>query len=163
MLLAWLITALQPKRYRVVAIAAVGPVMDQMSPSEVLKGVEVLDRRVIVASLAALASAPMIQRSLPAGGYEVDAAVLPNTNLFRIEVEGASSQRAAQIANAIPGLLSRHAQAMYTLYGVTLVSPAVPDAEPLRPRAARAAAVGLILGLMAGVAAAWLLDRRRRA
>lgn len=164
MFLAWLAAAVQPKRYRAVSIAAVSPLSGKLSPSDMVRGIDTLDRRVVVASLAALASAPVTQSTaVPQGDYEIASVVLPNTNLFRIEVEGTQPARTADIANSIPAILDRQAQAIYKLYGVTLVSPATAPKSPFLPRMGRAAAAGLILGLLLGIAAAWLLDRRRAA
>ena len=161
-LLAWLVAAVQPKRYRATAIAAVAPVAERLSPSDLLRGVDTLERRVIVASLAALASAPVTLQQAQAGsGYTINAVVMPNTNLFRIDVEGRDPKRAADIANRTAAVLGAQARAIYKLYSVTLVSAAAPPKDPALPRVGRAVAAGLVLGTLLGCAAAWLLDRRR--
>ena len=162
-LLAWLAAAVQPKRYRATAIGAVTPITDNLSATDVIRGVDTLERRVIVASLAALAAAPVTQRLTNAGdGYTIGAAVMPNTNLFRIEVEGSDARRVAEIANLVPTALNAQARAMYKMYGVTRISDASAPKEPALPRVGRALAAGLVLGTIMGIAAAWLLDRRRR-
>jgi capsular polysaccharide biosynthesis protein len=163
-LLAWLLATMQPKRYRASAIAAVTPIGENLSASDVLRGVDSLDRRVVVASLAALASAPVTQRAVQAHGDEtIVASVLPNTNLFRVEVEGRDAARAMQIANRVPAVLNAQATRMYRMYGVTLMSEAGRPGAPAVPRIGRAVVTGLVLGLLAGIAVAWLLDRRRSA
>lgn len=163
-LLAWLTAAVQPKRYRATAIGAVTPITDSLSASDIIRGVDTLEGRVIVASLAALAAAPVTQRLTNAGSdYTIAAAVMPNTNLFRIEVEGSNARRTAEIANLVPTALNAQARAMYKMYGVTRISEATPPSKPALPRVGRALAAGLVLGTMLGIAAAWLLDRRRRA
>lgn len=162
-LLAWLAVGLQPKRYRASALATINPLTEQLSPSDVIRGIDTLDRRVVVASIAALASAPQVVNAAGAGsGYEVNAVVLPNTSLFRVDVEGADPRTAAAIANKVPLLLGNQARAIYKLYGVMLVSPATASGKAVLPRAGRAVAAGLVLGLLLGVAVAWLLDRGRR-
>ena len=163
-LAVWGAAAMQPKRYRAASIGAVTPISDNLSPTEILRGVDSLERRVIVASLAALAAAPVTQRLAKAGdGYTIHAAVLPNTNLFRIEVEGGEAKETAAIANRVPAVLSAQARTMYKMYGVTLISEAATPASPALPRVGRALATGLALGVIAGIAAAWLVDRLRRA
>lgn len=163
-LIAWLAAATQPKRYRATAIAAVSPIADQMTPSDVIRGVDTLERRVVVASISALASAPVTTRALAgADDIEITAAVLPNTNLFRIEVEGGEARRVAHVANTVPTLLASHARSMYKLYGVTLVSPAVAPSSAVLPRVGRAVMLGLALGVLLGLTTAYALDRRRRA
>ena len=160
-LLAWLAAAVQPKRYRATSIAAVAPLVEKLGPADLIRGVDTLERRVVVSSLAALAGAPVTQRSAQASDdYAITALVMPNTNLFRIEVEGPDPKRTAAIANAIPGILGAQAQAMYRIYGVTLVSDASVPSTAALPRVGRALAAGLVLGAFLGVAVAWLLDRR---
>ncbi len=162
--LTGLLAARQPKRYRASAVAAITPIGQNLSASDVLRGVDSLDRRVVVASLAALASAPVTQRLVQTNGDEtIVASVLPNTNLFRVEVESRDAARAAQIANRVPAVLNHLSLRMYRMYGVTLISEAAKPAAPAVPRIGRAVVTGLVLGLMAGLAAAWLFDRRRSA
>ena len=158
------IAATQPRRYRAASVAAVAPAADTLSAGEVLRGVEVLERRTVVATVAALAETTSV-RDLAApgesGDYDVNASVLPNTNLFRISVESGDAARAVAIANRIPALLSDQTRAMFKYYVVTTVSPATQPGAPFSPRLARAAATGLIAGLLLGLVAAAIADRRR--
>lgn len=161
-LLAWLAAAVQPKRYRAVSIGAVTPATADLSNSDVMRSVDTLERRVVVASLAALAAVPVTHRQARAGSdYQITAVVMPNTNLFRIEVEGPQAQRAAAIANQVPGILDAQARTMYRLYGVSLLSQAGVPSQPSVPRMGRAVAAGALLGVLLGAIVAWLLDRRR--
>lgn len=160
-LLAWLAVGLQPKRYRASSLATVNPLTAELSPSDVIRGIDTLDRRVVVASVAALASAPVVVNAAGgAHGYEINAVVLPNTSLFRVDVEGNDPRTTAAIANKVPLLLGIQARTIYKMYGVMLVSPATPSNEAVLPRAGRAVAAGLVFGLLLGVAVAWLIDRR---
>jgi uncharacterized protein involved in exopolysaccharide biosynthesis len=162
-LLAWLAVGLQPKRYRASALATINPLTEQLTPTDVIRGIDTLDRRVVVASIAALASSPHIVNAAGAGkGYEVNAVVLPNTSLFRVEVEGENREATAAIANKIPVLLGAQARAIYKMYGVMLVSPATASGDAVLPRVGRAVAAGLVLGVILGIAVAWLLDRGRQ-
>ena len=162
-LLAWLAAGVQPKRYRASSLATINPLTEQLTPSDVIRGIDTLDRRVVVASIAALASAPQVVNAAGAtDGYDVMAVVLPNTSLFRVDVEGADPQTAAAIANRIPTLLGVQARTIYKMYGVMLVSPAAASSQAVAPRIGRAVAAGLVLGVLLGIAVAWLLDRGRR-
>jgi capsular polysaccharide biosynthesis protein len=161
MLLAWLFTVTQPKLYRATAIAAVTPLTAELTDTDVLRGIEGLDRRVVVATVAALAMTPETLRGTGSAGYSIRAAVLPNTNLFRIEVDGRSASEAAEIANQIPTLLAAQTRAMYRLYGVALISEATPPQKAFAPRVGRAAVAGVLLGLVAGIAIAFFVDDRR--
>lgn len=160
--LAWLAAAVQPQRYRAVSIGAVTPIAAHLSSSDVMRSVDTLERRVIVSSLAALAAAPVTHQQTGAGAeYEIAATVMPNTNLFRIEVEGPEGKQAAVIANQVPGILSVQARTMYRLYEVRLVSEAKAPRQPAVPRRGRALGAGLLLGGLLGVTVAWVRERRR--
>ena len=74
-LLAWMLAAAQPRRYRASAIGAVSPLTEQLSPSDIIRGVDSLERRVVVASIAALAGVPGTKRLSGAGDdYTITAA-----------------------------------------------------------------------------------------
>jgi capsular polysaccharide biosynthesis protein len=154
--LAWIIAAMQADRYRASALAAVVPLVDTLQANEVLRGVEVLERRMVVATVAALASTPSTRTGAAAGeAYDIEAVVLPNTSLFRVDVLGEAGAPAAEIANRIPELLNRQTRAMYKYYGVAMVSPAVAPSSAALPRTGRALAAGLLFGLFLGLLAAY--------
>ena len=162
-LFAWLAAATQPKRYQSEAIASVSPIVNQLSDSEILHGIDALERRVVVATVAALASSDSTRqrttRSLR-GHYAIDGTVLPSTNLIRISVEGPDPKQVAEIANRVPALLDEQTRAMFRVYTIAMISAgAVPEA-PFLPRVERAVMAGLVLGVLLGVAVAYLIDRR---
>lgn len=155
--LAWIAAAMQPERYRASALAAIAPMGEGLQASEVLRGVEVLERRTVIATIAALAEMPSTRtRAAAAGGYDIRAAVLPNTSLFRVDVEGTNATEAAAIANRVPQIVGEQARAMFRYYGVTMVSPAVAPSSAFNPRPGRALLAGLLIGLFLGVLAAYV-------
>jgi capsular polysaccharide biosynthesis protein len=163
-LAAWLIAAMQPKRYQSEAIVSVSPIVAQLSDSELLHGIDALERRVVVATVAALASSDSTRRRTTRalrGDYGIDATVLPSTNLIRIRVEGPDPEQVAAIANRIPPLLDEQTRAMYRVYTIGTVSAGVVPKAPFLPRVERAVIVGLVLGVLLGVAIAYLIERRR--
>ena len=163
LIMAWLFSALQPDRYRATLLAAVAPHGDTMTTTDVLRGLEVLEQRTVVATVAALATTPAATQ--PAvqsdSGYTIHASVLPNTNLVRIEVEGADASRAAAIANRLPPVLSQHTRAMFKFYSVTPVSSASQPAEPLSSGSVRTILAGLLVGLVIGAAIAIAIEKSR--
>jgi len=163
--IAWSLAAMQPRRYRASVLASVGPLAETLEPNELLRSVEVLERRTVVGTVAALASTPVTRaRAAVASGYRVEPVVLPNTNLFRVDVEGDNPAQTAAIANRFPEILNAQTRAMYKYYGVNLVSPATAPDAPFSPRTGRAIAagfaIGLFLGLLAAFAPAWRAARR---
>jgi capsular polysaccharide biosynthesis protein len=163
-LLAGIVAVLQPKRYRASAIAAVTASGENVTPGDLYRGVEVLEQRTIVATVAALASIPETERqALAVSGrsrdrYTILAAVLPNTNLVRIDVEGVDAATAARIANRVPAILAAQTRAMYKLYGVATVSAAETPTAKVFPRTSRAIAAGAIIGLLIGIGIALGLE-----
>jgi hypothetical protein len=166
-LLAWLLAALQPNRYLATSVAAVTPLTDVMPANDRIRAIEALDQRTLIATIAALASTPLTKAGAFGGphaghGYEITAVPMPNTNLFRVNVEGADAARAAAVANRVPELLAAQSRSIFRYYGVTVVSPATTGALVF-PRIGRAIAAGLVLGLIFGFAIAWAVTRLRPA
>lgn len=158
---AWILASAQPKRYRATSIAAITPVADDATDQ--MRGVQALNQSTFVATVAALASTPSVSKAAVAQsgeGYSVRAVVLPSTNLLRIEVDGADSGRAAAIANRVPSILETETRRIFRIYGVTSVSAAT-GGELIYPRKERAAAAGVLVGLMLGTLIAWALTRQR--
>jgi capsular polysaccharide biosynthesis protein len=153
--IAWSLAALQPPRYLASCLASVGPLANAMQANELLRSVEVLERRTIVATVAALASTSVTRGRVGAGrDYEIRAVVLPNTNLFRIEVEGGNALQTTAIANRVPAVMSAQTEALYKYYTVVVISPAIAPDAPFLPRTGRAIAAGLLIGLFLGLVAA---------
>lgn len=164
-LAAWLIGAMQPKRYRASAFAAIVPLAEKLGAEDQIRATQALDQRTIVGTVAALVSMPVITNAAISSadqGYDLRAVVLPNTNVLRIEVDGASPTRAATIANAVPVLLSARTGTLFGLYGVKTVSPA-SSADLIFPRMGRILAAGLVIGMIIGLTVAWLLTATRPA
>jgi tyrosine-protein kinase len=162
--LAWLFGVLQPKRYSASVIIAVSPAVDGLSATDVMRGVDTLERRTLVASVAALAMTPLTRREALGPhnhNYDIDAVVLPNTNLLRVKVEGADPQITADIANRVATSLGPQTLAMFKFYRVTTVSAAMPPSKAIFPRVGRTVMAGLLLGLVLGALVAYTIDTRR--
>ncbi|HEX2835411.1 MAG TPA: hypothetical protein VHW00_20535 [Thermoanaerobaculia bacterium] len=165
-LISWLFAVLQPKRYQAFAVAAVTPVIEGLAPTDVMRGVDTLERRTLVATVAALATTPLTRRQALGPhehGFIIDAVVLPNTNLVRINVEGENAAETAAVANRVADVLGPQTRAMYKFYRVTTVSAATPPLKPVFPRVGRIAAAGLLIGVLLGAVIAYTLDSRRLA
>jgi capsular polysaccharide biosynthesis protein len=161
-LVAWALAAMQPKRYRASAMVAIAPAAG-VDAHEAYRAVEVLQYRTVVATIAAIASAPVTEHEARAAGatgdYGIRAVVVPHTDLLRIEVEGPNGGEAAAIANRLPAILGKRTASMYRFFAVAPVSPADAPTKPFFPRIGRAIAAGLILGLLLGALLAYGLDR----
>jgi hypothetical protein len=156
LVVAVIIAAALPKRYRATAVGVVAPLTNTLTPSEAFHGVEALDRRSVVATVAALPSTAWSQHH----DYDITAAVLPNTNLVRIDVDANSPEMASSVANTTLNELGAQTTSMFKYYGVTPVTRAIPPAAASSPHRARILAAGLIVGLFLAAALAYVLDAR---
>lgn len=160
LVIAAVIAAAIPKRYRATAVGVVAPLTNTLTPSEAFHGVEALDRRSVVATVAALPSTAGPQHR----DYDITAAVLPNTNLVRVDVDANSPEMAASVANTTLNELGVQTTSMFKYYGVTPVTRAVPPPGPASPHRTRILLAGLVIGLIVGlslaVGVAYLLDAR---
>jgi LPS O-antigen subunit length determinant protein (WzzB/FepE family) len=145
-----------PKRYRATAVGVVAPLTNTLTPSEAFHGVEALDRRSVVATVAALPSTSWTQHH----DYDISAVVLPNTNLVRVDVDASSPEMAASVANTTLNQLATETTSMFKYYGVTPVTRAVPPVAAATPHRARILLAGLLVGLILAVGVAYVLDAR---
>lgn len=148
----------QPDRYRSSSVAAVTP-SAIVESTDLLRSVDTLERRTIVATAAELVATAPTRRSAglteaDESGYSLDARVIPNTNLVRVTAEGEDAARVAAIANQTPRVLSAQLRQLFRVYDVQTVSEASPSATPVSSGAARSAAAGGAAGLILGVLAA---------
>lgn len=150
---------LQPKRYRAASIAAVAPIAGTLTPNEAFRGVEVLSTRTLVGTIAALAP-PTVRNG--SATYRINGAVLPNTNLVRIEAEGADPRGAAEAANQVVADIAGQTRTLFKYYSLNPVTAAHAPSHPSAPRTGRMIASGVVLGIVLGLAAAYVTDRRRR-
>jgi capsular polysaccharide biosynthesis protein len=156
LVVAAILAAALPKRYRATAVGVVAPLTTTLTPSEAFHGVEALDRRSVVATVAALPSTAWSQHR----DYDITAAVLPNTNLVRIDVDANSPEMASSVANTTLNELGVQTTSMFKYYGVTPVTRALPPTAASSPHRARILGAGLIIGLLLAVALAYVLDAR---
>lgn len=166
---AFLVTEAQPRRYRSSATLVVTPAQ-VASTRELIDSIESLERRTVVATFARLATTDVLRETVaqqlgitPDRGrqFQLDAAVVPNTNMIRIDVEGPDAATTASFANGAALATAREAQALYRVYGMRLVNRAVAARQPSHPDPKRNFLVAGLLGLALGAAAAFALDRLR--
>ncbi|HSL19897.1 MAG TPA: hypothetical protein VK886_00040 [Vicinamibacterales bacterium] len=156
-------TSRQVPVYRASTSLAVAPDAGLQDAADVLRSLDTLDRRTIIATFARLPSTPESReeaaRLLRAplrelADYTVLAGVTPNTNIIRIDVEGPDAARAAELSNALAVVVSRRAPELYRIFTLQVIERAVPRSRPVRPDMRRNVVVGAIVGLLLGAAAA---------
>ena len=157
---AVLVASRQAPVYRSTATIAAVPGSAIREIEQVLRGIETLERRTVIATIARLPSTARI-RAVAAGalgqsdslaGYSAHSSVIPNTNLIRIEVEGPDPVQAASFANALGNATATEVQAMYRVIEMSMLTDAVPPALPAEPNLRRALVLAVVLGAFLGVA-----------
>jgi capsular polysaccharide biosynthesis protein len=161
-------TSRQTPTYRTSATLAVVPNATIRDGPELLRSIETLDRRTVIATFAQIPSTERIRvtaaravalQADSLGYYLSQAFVIPNTNLIRIEVAGPDPARAAAFANALATTTTSEAKAMYRVFDMTPLAAAVRPTAPVAPNPRRAIALAAILGAFLGIAATYLLVR----
>lgn len=145
-------------RYRASSVAAVTP-SSAVQSTDLLRSVDSLERRTVVATAAELVSTSPTRRqagltAADEAGYSMEARVIPNTSLVRVTVEGSDPARVAAIANQTPRVLSGQLRQLFRVYDVQTVAQADQSATLVSAGAWRSAATGGVAGLLLGALAA---------
>jgi capsular polysaccharide biosynthesis protein len=166
---AWA-TSRQKPVYRASTSLAVVPNSEVEGTGDVLRSLDTLERRTVVATFAKIPSTVETRtdaarrlklESRDLRGYRIRATVLPNTNIIKVDAEGPDPERAAQVANAAAAVTRREARHLYRIYTLRTLEEATPARRPFHPTPARNYLVAGILGLFLGIAAAFLFERLR--
>jgi capsular polysaccharide biosynthesis protein len=134
---------------------------------DVIRSLDTLDRRSVVATMADLPET----REMRAAAQEmlglsdserrslrVRTAVLPNTNIIRIDVHGPDPAAAARFANAVASVTRDRAARLYRIYEMQTLEAATERRSPVHPNPRRNYTVAAILGVLLGLAAAFALE-----
>lgn len=157
--------------FRAATEVAVTPSPDLEDPSDVMRGLETLERRTVIATFASiaetretlgLAAARLELERSEVSGYRVQASVVPRTNIIRISVEGGDGERVSLLANTLAAVVADEAKAMYQIFELRPLEAARTARRPFHPDPSRNAVTAAILGLFAGLLSALGLDLARR-
>lgn len=89
---------------------------------------------------------------------KVTVTAVRNTEILSIAVEDPDPVRAAQLADAVAAAFIEQIHSFMKVENVAVVDPALVPTEPVRPRKAMNVAVAFVLGAMAAVGLAFLLE-----
>lgn len=163
-----LATARQQPLYRASASLVVAPTTAVDAPADILRSLETLERRSIIATFARIPGSQEAQRAVAAqvglpnlDGWRVEGSVLPNTNILRIDAEGPDAARVAQVANAAAEATRQEARALYRIFTMRNLAEATPPTRPALPDWPRNLLVAAAIGLLLGVLAAYGAERLR--
>ena len=151
------------------ASLVVTPNTEIQEATDLIRSLETLERRTIVATFAKIPLAPET-RSAAADlmdvdprdirGYRIASSVQPYTNIVLITVSGPDRDRVAEVANAVAEATQESARSMYRIFSMKPLAGAVPAYRPVRPDPVRNYSVAATLGVLLGlICAAWLARR----
>jgi capsular polysaccharide biosynthesis protein len=162
-------TARQDRVYRASATIAVAPHESVAETADVLRSLETLERRSVIATFARIPGAPearaaTARRLADAGGldgFRIEAAVLPNTNILKIDVEGPDPARVAAVANAAAEVTREEVRSLYRIFTTRMLSQASPPSRPVHPDPRRNYVVAALLGVFLGLVLVLAADSLR--
>lgn len=163
----WL-TSREPQVYRASAMLAVVPNSSIQGDADVLRSLDALERRTLLATFARLPGTPethavvaeQIERDArDVARHRIGASVLPNTNIIRIDVDGPDPDLAAQIANAAGEVVAGEARSLYRIYTMRPIAAAQAPPRPIHPDPGRNSLAAGVLGLFIGVVAVGAIGR----
>jgi uncharacterized protein involved in exopolysaccharide biosynthesis len=156
----------QPPLFRANATLVLAPVEGLGDTRQVTDALNTLDRRSVVATLAMVPSSRAVRDRARAElgltnaqirPYQVKTAVVPDSNIIEVTVEGPNPQFAAAFAYAIAEQSISSTPEFYNIYAMKVLDwPVVPSHEA-GPGLVRKLLVGGLSGLLVGIGAAMLL------
>lgn len=167
---SWWLTSRQSPTYQASAQLVVAPNTEVEDTTDLLRSLETLERRTVVATFARLPASPETAEAVAERlglepreirYYWIGGQVVPNTNIVRIDVYGPDPRRAAEVANAAARVVAREARHLYGIYSLRQMARAEAESRPVRPDRRRNAVVAAILGLFLGVLTALALEAVR--
>jgi capsular polysaccharide biosynthesis protein len=172
MLADGVMTARSPRTYQARAELLIGP-STSLDAGQLVYSVDALGRSMIVGTYANILSTAVVRHDalalagvapdLPPTAIEIRSAALADSAVVQITTVADDPDTAAAVANAVGQAGEIRMRQLYPMYDLTAVTPAIPPKESYRPDVARNLSIGLLLGLLLGVAAAGAYDVLARA
>jgi capsular polysaccharide biosynthesis protein len=166
---AWLAARQEPV-FRATSSLVVAPNTSLEDPIHILRSLETLERRTVIATLANIpTSSDALEQAAEAlevdvsslRHYRIRGSVKPQTNIIRIEVTGPSNTQVALLANAIAEATVKSGRSMYRIYAMRPLARAGAAGYPIHPDPKRNIFMALVVGLALGLFAAVVPDLPR--
>jgi capsular polysaccharide biosynthesis protein len=154
-------TSREPRVYRASAMLAVVP-SSSIGDADVLRSLDTLERRTLLVTFARLpatketraAVAERVERNpRDLSRYQFGAAVIPSTNIIRIDVDGPDPELAARMANAAGEVVAVEARSLYRIYTMRPIAAAEASERAIHPDSRRNSLAAGVLGLFIGAVA----------
>jgi len=158
-------------QYRAVARFIIIPSSSLTSGADVVRSLDTLDRRSVVATYAEVMNSSRILEgstnflSLDINSiikdYTIQAVDLPDSSVLELTVSGPDPVLAAQLANAIGFQSISFTRSLNLIYELNILDTAVPPELPFSPEPLRDGVVALVLGIAVGGVLAVLSEQIR--
>lgn len=165
-----ILTSTVPPRYLARSTWVVTPNTRVEDPTDIMRSLENLERRTIVATFARIATTRNARDAVESrmgleeyalADYGMRASVVPYTNLIRFEVEGPDPEVATEAARTLGEHTRSEARSMYGIYTLHRFEEARARSGPVQPDWRRNLVISGLLGLFLGGGAALLLAKIR--
>jgi len=157
--------------YQATATMVVWPTKRVTETSDIVRSLDTLDRRVVIATYAKILPSRAVldrvgdqMRLTPdqMGRYKVRAVVVPDTNILSISVEGPDPRLVTRLANVVAEQARSYVEETYDIFGLNPLDPASEPLSPIRPEVSRNLTTAAILGLLLGLGWVFLIEYSRR-
>jgi uncharacterized protein involved in exopolysaccharide biosynthesis len=155
-----LVTSQLTERYSAEVRLIVTPNSRLEDSRDVLRSMETLERRTIIATFSrlpketALIEAALEQIKQPRDtAFDLDTRVLPNTNIITLKVTADNAEFCTQLADKLADKTVELAPGLYRIYSLRKISPASKPARPSWPSWRTNLLAGAVLGLVLGLLA----------
>ncbi|MEW6716752.1 MAG: diguanylate cyclase [Chloroflexota bacterium] len=156
--------------YQATARFVVSPTLSLADERDVVRSLEVLDKRSIVVTYAEVLDSYRIYNVTLAAlnltpeqleDYIYSTVVLPEANILELSVEGPDPQMAMLLANNIGQQAIDYIRQLYSAYEIDFLDPATMPTVPIRPNPIRDASLAFVLGMVVGAVLAIIREQLR--
>ena len=165
------ISYLATPQFSAVARFIIVPSSSLTSGADVVRSLDTLDRRSVVATYAEVMNSSRIlenaanflnlDAAIILKDYSIQAVDLPDSSVLELTVSGPNPQLAAQLANAIGFQSITFTRSLNLIYELNFLDTAVPPELPFSPEPLRDGAVAVFLGLAVGAILAVVSEQIR--
>jgi len=157
-------------KYEAVASFIVTPSTALVNRSDILNGLDTLDRQSVISTYAEIMNSTRIYtdalaflqvQPIEIKDYTYEPLVVENTSILELKVTGPNPQMVAKLANAIGYQTINLTRQLNQVFNVDFLDTATAPIEPVSPKPLLNAGLSLVLGLLIGAAVAILTEQLR--
>lgn len=149
----------------------ISPSPSLTSGGDVVRSLDTLDRRSVVATYAEIMNSNRVISGASESinldplaltkNYEIQAVVLPDSSVLELNISGPNPQVAADLANAVGYQTINYTRNLNLVYELNFLDTALPNTVPFSPEPLRDGAVALVVGMAVGAVLSILSEQIR--